>query len=110
MSEQPTLFTPPPATGNLSDRQRFVFESLQASTAQGDGLTADEVGALLCERAGRHDSGERCDWDATNGRSVLKALRKKGLAKNSRARGWIALDVPEPESASPATDPFPEGY
>jgi hypothetical protein len=109
VSEQPTLFPPPPATGTLTERQRFVFDQLQAHTLQGDALTADEVGALLCERAGRHDSGSRCDWDATNGRSVLRALAKKGLAKRRRSGGWIALGPARAEKPVDA-DPFPEGY
>jgi hypothetical protein len=98
VTEPARLFDPPPPTGNLTPRQDFVFGQLKAHTAQGDGLTADEVGALLCERAGRHDSGTRCDFDARNGRAVLKALRKKGLAKNSRARGWVALSVSRGEA------------
>lgn len=109
MTEQPHLFEPPAATGQLTERQRFVYDQLLAHTAQGDGLTTDEVGALLCERAGRHDSGSRCDFDARNGRSVLKALRKKELARSKRSGGWFALgapSVPEP----PEGDPFPEGY
>jgi hypothetical protein len=107
--EQPTLFEPPPATGTLTPRQKFVWDELLAHAAQGDGLTADEVGALLCERAGRHDSGSRCDWDAVNGRSVLRALRKKGLAKSKRSVGWVALGPQRAERPAEA-DPFPEGY
>jgi hypothetical protein len=106
------LFAPPPPTGNLTPRQAFVYGQLETATRQGDGLTADEAGALLCERAGRHGAGTRCDFDARNGGAVLKALRKKGLAKNSRARGWVALGTGRAVSPSPdpATDPFPEGY
>jgi hypothetical protein len=52
-----------------------VLEELRR---QEDGLDADEVGALLCERNGRHDRGVRCAYDSSNGQGVLKALRKKG--------------------------------
>jgi hypothetical protein len=110
VTDQPTLFQPPPPTGNLTPRQAFVFDQLQAHTAQGDGLTADEVGALLCERAGRHDSGTRCDFDARNGMGVLRSLRKKNLAKRRRAGGWVALGVERTDSPSPESDPFPEGF
>lgn len=102
MTEQPTLFTPPAPTGDLTERQRFVYDQLLAHSVQGDGLTADEVGALLCERAGRHDAGTRCQWDTTNGQGVLKALRKKGLARKPRGSGWRVVVAPEPESAQNA--------
>lgn len=108
MSEQPTLFPVPTADYSaLTDRQRFVYDLLCAHPL--DGLEADEVGAALCERAGRHDRGSRCDWDAVNGRSVLRALRKKGMAKKPRAKGWVPLGTEGAENPVEA-DPFPEGY
>jgi hypothetical protein len=112
MSEPARLFTPPPPTGNLTDRQAFVYGQLQAHTVQGDGLTADEVGAELHARAGKHEAGVRCQWCHQEGVSVLKALRKKNLAKRRRAGGWVALGAERAESDSPdpTTDPFPDGF
>lgn len=111
MSEQPTLFpVESRAVVTLTERQAFVYQQLLAHSVQGDGLTSDEVGALLCERAGRHDAGSRCDFDSRNGQGVLKALRKKGLAKNSRARGWVALGAERTERVPDDVDPFPEGF
>lgn len=102
---QPQLFDAGP--GHLTERQQFVLDLLKRHPE--DGVTADEVGAALCERAGRHDAGSRCNWDATNGRSVLQALRKKGLARRPRSGGWRVIVAQEPVEAVEA-DPFPEGY
>jgi hypothetical protein len=110
VSEQPTLFPPPPATGQLTDRQRFVYDGLLAHSVQGEGLTSDEAGALLHERSGKHDAGVRCDWCGQDGKGVLGALRKKGLAKRRQSGVWVVLAPEGADSPSPASDPFPEGY
>lgn len=86
---EPTLFPVEPVPAALTERQQFVLDELRRYE---DGLDADEVGAMLCERNGRHDRGTRCDWDASNGRSVLKALRKKGLVRSRRGGTWLALE------------------
>lgn len=106
MIEQPTLFTPPPATGQLTDRQKFVYEQLEAITARGDGLTADEVGALLHERSGKHDAGVRCSWCNQDGIGVLKALRKKGLARRPRSGAWRVIAAEGAESSQGTEIPF----
>jgi hypothetical protein len=105
MTDQPTLFPPPPATGTLTSRQSFVFDLLCAHPQ--DGLTSDEVGAELHARAGKHEAGVRCQWCHQEGVSVLKALRKKNLAKRRRAGGWVALGVERADSPSPGET---EGY
>lgn len=99
MTAQP-LFEPPEPVVNLTDRQQFVLDALRRH--QEDGLSSDEVGALLCERKGRHDAGVRCDWDSSNGHSVLNALRKKGLARRRRGGTWVALRAEEPQAGVPA--------
>jgi hypothetical protein len=94
---EPTLFPLAPIPVTLTERQAFVFAELRKHE---DGLAADEVGALLCERNGRHDAGTRCDWCSSNGTGVLKALRKKGgLVRRKRGGLWLALERGE-EGAS----------
>ena len=51
MSEQARLFDPPPATVDLTPRQRFVYDELLAYTVQGDGLPCT------------HCDGEGLCWD-----------------------------------------------
>lgn len=87
MSVQP-LFEPPPPI--LPKRQAFVIEQLHAHAE--DGLAADEVGAMLHARRDKHDAGVRCQWCSSEGTSVLKALRKKGLVVRRRGGMWRALE------------------
>jgi hypothetical protein len=42
---------------------------------QGVRFTADEAGALLHERRGKHGRDERCEWCARDGADVLDRLR-----------------------------------
>lgn len=112
MSAQP-LFEPPPPIQTLTERQAFVLDELRKAD---DGLDADEVGALLCERNGRHDRGTRCEWDSSNGQGVLKALRKKELVKRRRGGTWVALSpadggggLASPSGASSAAESAQDG-
>jgi hypothetical protein len=59
----PSLFDPGPP--KLTDRQAFLLERVRLSE---DGLAADEAGALLHERRGKHDAGVRCEWCSTEGK------------------------------------------
>jgi hypothetical protein len=94
---QPTLFDPPVVDKPLTDRQQFVVELLQR--AGREGLAADEVGANLCERKGKHPAGDRCEWCSKNGLQVLRSLRSRhGKVKSRRNGSWYALDgVIEPD-------------
>jgi hypothetical protein len=96
---EPTLFPVEPVEPTLTERQEYVLDELRR---QEDGLDADEVGALLCERNGRHDRGVRCPYDSSNGQGVLKALRKKGLARRRRGGTWVALRAGEPQVGADA--------
>jgi hypothetical protein len=97
MSAQP-LFEPPPPI--LPERQAFVMEQLHAHAE--DGLAADEVGAMLHARRDKHDAGVRCQWCSSEGQSVLRALRKKGLVRRKRGGLWLALE--RGEEGAPAHD------
>jgi hypothetical protein len=90
---EPTLFPVEAVPPTLTERQQFVLEQLRNFGE--DGLSADEVGALLCARRGRHDAGTRCEYDSSNGTGVLKALKKKGLARRRRGGTWLALSGPD---------------
>jgi hypothetical protein len=104
---EPTLFPLPPADGNLTERQSFALDKLRAQLP--DGLTADELGALLCERRGKHDAGIRCTWCASAGREVLSALRDRGLVRRRRGGLWLSLaqGAEKPPKHDPRTAPIP---
>lgn len=81
------LFDVPP---KLTDRQAFVLEELVRSR---EGLYAEDVGAMLHARAGKHQDYHRCQWCSKDANGVLRALRQKGLAKRRRAGLWQATRV-----------------
>lgn len=107
MSEQPTLFAPPPADGNLTDRQTFVLDLLRATPG---GLEDVEVGARLHARRGRHASVDICQWCAEEGKGVLEALRRRGLVVRRRSGSWQPLQGGTPEGHDPSTAALPEGF
>jgi hypothetical protein len=72
----------------LTERQQHALEQIEAADG---GLASDELGAVLHERRGKHDRGVRCDWCATEGRSVGVELRRKGLAVRRRSGMWQSL-------------------
>lgn len=107
---QPSLFEPPtPAKVEkpLTERQKFVLELVQHAGAEGH--SADEVGAQLCARRGKHDVDDRCQWCPTSGREVLKALRRHGKVKSRRNGSWYALEgqVESEELPPGMTDAIP---
>lgn len=87
---QTSLFEEEPAGPKLTDRQRFALEQLRRHR---DGLTQDELGALLHVRKGRHDDWQRCNWCSQDGLGVLKALRKKELVARRRSGQWQLTKV-----------------
>jgi hypothetical protein len=91
-AEQKPLFTPPAPTGNLTIRQRFVYDELiRIHRRDGGGADADEIGAKLHERRKKHPADKRCNWCAADGQGALEELRSKGLAKKRRMVGWVPL-------------------
>lgn len=115
MTEQLALIDVPAAPA-LTDRQQHALDAITAAGA--DGIHSDELGALLCERNGKHSAGDRCQWCTKNGLGVLNRLRELGLVRyRSKLKAWTATGTPDPPSeprpAKPGTVPynqFPEGF
>ena len=102
---QRTLFSRPPADGDLSERQRLVYEAAR----ERGGLSDLEAGALL--HAGKHSDDQPCQWCARDGRGVLVALRRRDLVKRRRGGTWTLADAGAYEPAyDPATSEWPEGF
>jgi hypothetical protein len=114
MNEQPTLFDVR-ATVKLTARQQAVLDALQA--AGPDGLDTDQAGAIaheLRDSIWAHDRDRRCQYCASAGKEILKALAAKGLARYRRADRsrslpgiWLSTDQPQAkgESARGMLDP-----
>lgn len=118
---EPTLFPVPPASPvGLTDRQATAYAALVR--AGDDGMSGDEIGAVLHAAAGHHHIDGRCQWCSTSGLEVLRALRRKGLVRSRRHGLWTALaeggrDAPttsgdhgRPPSANVGPGDFPEGF
>lgn len=88
---QTSLFGDEQAEGpRLTDRQRFALERMLRHR---EGLTTDELGALLHERKGVHADWQRCQWCSKDGLGVLRALRKKELVVRRRSGQWQLTKV-----------------
>lgn len=93
-----TLF-PVDETPQLTPRQQLAFDYLQAN----DGVAADEVGAYLHAHRDRrpHPVGERCDWCAKDGLSVLRSKALAPLVTYRRSReGRLYLPRDKPAAAT----------
>lgn len=99
----------------LTARQRFALEQVAAHQP----IPSVELGALLHEeralRGGSgHTAGEACDWCATEGRNMGKALRAKGLVRERRGAGWVLVGFKGSTRIvgcyDPASSPWPEGF
>jgi hypothetical protein len=97
VTEQLALLEVETPAPNLTARQAFALHELE--NAGTDGLTTDELGALLCQRNGKHDAGTRCRFDGKNGRALLLRLRELELARyRAKAKVWT---VTSPIDTSP---------
>lgn len=76
-----------PTGPKLTERQQFALELVEA--AGRNGIHADELGAILHEERGKHPRDSRCQWDGANGKSILDALKKKGLVRYVRSRNGL---------------------
>lgn len=95
----------------LTERQQFALELVGRLQP----VESDEVGAHLCERRGKHPSDQRCEWDAQNGRGVLRALRAKGFVQQKKGSGWVLAGYRQPRAPEPVREGldehgFPEGF
>lgn len=75
------LFDPGPQTHGLTNRQQTAYEAIRQ--AGWDGLTTDEVGAVLHA----HGNDAICEWCPAAGLSVGKALRRKQLVQQRHRKG-----------------------
>lgn len=96
-----TLF-PVDDAPQLTPRQQLAFDYLQAN----DGVSADEVGAWLHAHRDRrpHPVGERCDWCAKDGLSVLRSKGLAPLVTFRRSRGG-RLYLPRDKALGRAQEP-----
>jgi hypothetical protein len=95
-----------PATPKLTERQDYALGIL---TAYGpEGIAPTDLGMAIHSWQGRHPDGRSCDFCAPTGNEVLRALRRKGVARLRRVDGrtfWQATGLP----AAPMGD-LPEGF
>jgi hypothetical protein len=92
----------------LTPRQQAVLDALQR--AGQDGLLPAEAGAIVHMAQGRHGPGLGCRWCPTAGLEILRALRKRGLARQrGRPRVWVAVGVPTPDPPGMSSE-LPEGF
>jgi hypothetical protein len=79
---------PIPATNALTVRQRIAYEALLGAPNR----TPAELGALLHQHVGKHNSDERCGRCSVDGSLVAKELERLGLATRERKRAFRATD------------------
>lgn len=85
---EPTLFTPPPADGNLTHRQAFALGLLEQQPA---GLRATDVGVAVHQEFSNPCScsaTSACKWSMATGLEVLRALKKRGLVVQRKSGLW----------------------
>lgn len=85
MTSPPTLFQPPPADGNLTDRQTLALNLVRNTPG---GTTSEHVGALLHHANGKHEAHVVCEWCADTGQQTLTALRRRGLVRKRQTGMW----------------------
>src|SRR4051812_26297019 len=93
MSRSDLTLVDVPATPKLTPRQQQALDYLRQSGT--DGLTPVLLGAMIHQSTGTHPVGARCDFCATAGHGLLRALRRKGVARQRRVDGrtfWQATE------------------
>jgi hypothetical protein len=100
------LFALPPADGNLTWRQQSVLDLVRAHGSRG--IPSEQAGALAHAQSSKHGQETRCRFCRDDGRSILVALRKRGLVKQRRADGfWTTPSAPPESGYDPATAAIP---
>lgn len=105
------LFDPGPASYGLTDRQQRAYDGIKAAGV--DGLTSDEIGALLHQP--KHGLTDRCEFCGSAGAEVARALRNRGLIRQRRHSTpgggfymvWTDTDATE---ARPGPGELPRGF
>lgn len=116
MSEQLALIGDPvpldPQPRPLTEYQQAVY---QLVLQHPDGVAAVEAGAVYHSlKPNPHDRDHHCDYCKRDGKSILEALVKKGLARRRRGAGHL-LYAPAGASTVHARDlpgpgDLPEGF
>lgn len=99
------LFNTPPEPPRLSSRQQAVHEALKR--AGHEGMGAAEAGMAAHAHTGKHPADQVCGYCVDAGNEILRALRKKGLARYTLKAGWLATDAPVAERPAGMTDKIP---
>jgi hypothetical protein len=106
MSEQLPLIETRP---NLTERQEYALQLIeQHPTAAPDWW----IGHCVHVQFGKHSEYRECDWCASTGRELGRALRNKKLVKESRKLGGWVLANRGRHTAHGASGPgeLPEDY
>lgn len=85
MTPQPQLFQTQAEPPKLTARQQFVHDLIEA--AEPNGMTADEIGAVLHELRDRHPRDQRCDYCTLDANGVLRSKALKPRIVFRRAAG-----------------------
>ena len=101
-----TLFKPPPADGDLTWRQQSILDLVR--THARDGVSSEQAGAFWHSLRSQHATEDRWRFCRKDGRSILGALRKRGLVKQRRPDGtWATTSPPPKTSYDPETSEIP---
>lgn len=102
------LFSPPPADGNLTRRQQTVLQILERDGKTDKHTAGRELhhNCRWCERARRRQFNQlaTCEYASDDGRDVLDALVKRGLARKRRGGVYEAV------RGRPGQGDLPAGY
>jgi hypothetical protein len=96
MSAAATLFKPPPALGDLTPRQRLMYDLLCKPRTDAEfGVWSHATRGTIFDGQTSLCScvdGTPCEWAAINGRNLLTALRRRGLVVRRRSGFWERTD------------------
>ena len=112
MTDQLQLLDVAPAKPARQTQTAWALDRIR--DAGENGLHPDELGALLHERDGKHDAGDRCEWCARDGARVLRRLDRARKVTRRHGNAAVLLDDTAgaaPQRARPdAFGEFPKGY
>lgn len=92
MTQQPLFKPPTPEPQKLTDRQAAALTFLQDAGSQG--LHGRDLGRLI------HGHPEGCRFCQSAGMELLGALKKKGHARETKGKVFVAIQLP----SEPITD------